>query len=334
MKKFGSIQALRAVAANLVVIYHAILLYSLHDHSYAVAASRFPDIGTSGVQCFFVISGFVMAGISKSETAGAFLRARLTRIYPIYWFYLALTITYFLLRNVNFDIPQVISAILLLPDGAKPILSVSWSLIHELYFYIVVALIIAFRAPLLPSLAVWAATIIISKAAETTTSTYVVGLVTHGYTLSFIAGMLVAILPIGRWAPAALIVGLASLPYGILHVSEQEITRSLLMGGPYVLILYGVINLERAGKLTAPMWLQRLGDASYSTYLSHILVVSLFCKIYGSIPHFGVIGDIIFVVVSMVAANIWGLLSYRFIELPILGYTRNFAKPLKMAHST
>jgi exopolysaccharide production protein ExoZ len=274
VQKIRIIQALRAVAANLVVIFHIVLLYSQYDPSYAPRAANFPDIGSVGVQCFFVISGFVIATVARRESVGEFLFARFARIYPIYWFYLAVTVGYLALRHVETDGPPVISSILLLPDAAKPRLSVSWSLIHEVYFYIVVALIMAARAPLFPALGCWAAAILIFKSSGAIADSPLMALITHGYTLEFIAGAFVTLLPFRKWNP------------------------------------------------TVPSWLQRLGDASYSTYLSHLLVLAPLCRGYASVPHIGWLGDLLFIVVSVAAANVWGLLSYRFIELPIMMTSR------------
>ena len=80
---FG-VQALRFVAAAMVVVTHAlnreVTLYSNPP------LPRAPWM-EAGVDIFFVISGFIMVYILKPDTRpGAFWLQRFTRIVPLYWF--------------------------------------------------------------------------------------------------------------------------------------------------------------------------------------------------------------------------------------------------------
>jgi exopolysaccharide production protein ExoZ len=77
MRKFDSIQYLRAVAALAVVLYHAGGLR--HGDTFAV--------GAAGVDIFFVISGFVMWSTSSAhpQSAREFFIRRLARVAPMYW---------------------------------------------------------------------------------------------------------------------------------------------------------------------------------------------------------------------------------------------------------
>src|SRR5437868_12148582 len=78
-----AVQMLRAVAATMVVFFHVnVHLMRLHSaplHSAWMA---------SGVDIFFVISGFIMWTSVEARggmSAGAFFRNRLIRIVPLYW---------------------------------------------------------------------------------------------------------------------------------------------------------------------------------------------------------------------------------------------------------
>ena len=96
----GNIQALRAVAALMVVVVHA----------YAVESTYLPGrpwttpfhvLGTYGVDLFFVISGTVMVAstagwFGKPGSPLRFLTRRATRIYPPYWIVSALVLVAFL----------------------------------------------------------------------------------------------------------------------------------------------------------------------------------------------------------------------------------------------
>ena len=77
---FGGIQGLRAVAALLVVIQHAIYC------AYVWRGDAYPHpppvrFGAIGVTLFFAISGFVIA-LNRRRPVGRFAAHRLLRIYP------------------------------------------------------------------------------------------------------------------------------------------------------------------------------------------------------------------------------------------------------------
>jgi peptidoglycan/LPS O-acetylase OafA/YrhL len=94
MNKFLSIQALRGIAALGVVAFHSLSI----EQKYSNGDSLLPDffrLGQSGVDLFFVISGFVMVTVTKERfkingESMRFLWGRLSRIYPTYWFYFLL----------------------------------------------------------------------------------------------------------------------------------------------------------------------------------------------------------------------------------------------------
>ena len=76
-----NVQVLRAAAAYLVVLYHARLLTPVGE------AVSF-DFGNAGVDIFFLISGFIIAHVSRSDDVGrpgAFLLKRVIRVVPLYW---------------------------------------------------------------------------------------------------------------------------------------------------------------------------------------------------------------------------------------------------------
>ena len=87
---FLGIQVLRGVAAMLVVFSHTVAqLFRFHPDS--VLMGNLVTMGTSGVDIFFVISGFVIFYTqferrhSRWLTSGQFMRRRCWRIFPLYW---------------------------------------------------------------------------------------------------------------------------------------------------------------------------------------------------------------------------------------------------------
>ncbi|HEY0331146.1 MAG TPA: acyltransferase [Rhodopseudomonas sp.] len=277
--RFASIQVLRAIAANMVVVSHLAIVESKYGHGFALIPPC-DGLGRAGVHMFFGISGFVMAVVVSGRPSWrGFLWARLTRIYPIYWFYTALVLLSALIVPVNSSFeqtPSLVRSLLLWPDATLPWLAVGWSLVHEMYFYLIVAVLLALRINLVAGLLIWAT----FTALPVPPRTPELALVFNAFSFEFIAGALLAL---------------------------------------------AILKLPRLP--TLPRWrlLETLGDASYSVYLSHVLVLSLIGRLFNLLPAHGWLAEAVFVVVCLVAANAWGVVSYRLLELPVINTVRSTA---------
>lgn len=212
--KLQSIQALRGVAALLVVFFHARAL-----EMKGIAANGLTEQpligglftnGFAGVDLFFVISGFIMVfvtrdGLNGLKPAASFLFARVTRIYPVWWAFVGCMTIYMLAahgvsgqsegwQKAAFGhpmVPYLVKSFLLVPQEPFPVLNVGWTLIHEVYFYIVFALFLLMPRKWLPFLlGGW--TIIVTAGAllgfsQPTAMTWV-SLAVHPMTLEFVLG--------------------------------------------------------------------------------------------------------------------------------------------------
>ena len=144
-RKLPTIQALRGIAAAMIVVLHAC-------HEAGLAKPGFPL--KMGVDLFFVISGFIMVYTSRAlfARAGAwreFVTRRLVRIVPVYWFYTTL------LAVVALALPSVLQKATVEPlhlflsyvfiphrgpaGNLHPFLEVGWTLNYEMCFYAVFA---------------------------------------------------------------------------------------------------------------------------------------------------------------------------------------------------
>ena len=98
--KIFNLQALRGIAVLLVIAYHLTKIEGKYGHGEGILPS-FLTIGMSGVDLFFVISGFVMVTVTRGwfQQKGKpvrFLYHRITRIYPVYWFYSLIVLAIYL----------------------------------------------------------------------------------------------------------------------------------------------------------------------------------------------------------------------------------------------
>jgi exopolysaccharide production protein ExoZ len=137
---FKSLQVLRGWAALAVVLYHlgyyADTIGRNPDNFFRLFDVRF----SYGGWFFFVVSGFLMTYLIDTGYR-LFLPRRLLRIYPSFWLaVIAVTFAKVLIFG-TVEIPGLWKVMLLLPFGPSMTcpLGVEWTLIYEVFFYLVCA---------------------------------------------------------------------------------------------------------------------------------------------------------------------------------------------------
>ena len=142
---FYNIQSLRGIAALLVVMHHVLPQFKAMDLS-NIVIEAIGKHGFMGVDIFFVISGFVMAKTSIGRTQGTatsfqFLTKRFSRIYLGFWPVFVLVLLYYNYFDPGFLESKHIwqSFLLINANMFDLVISPAWSLTYELYFYILVA---------------------------------------------------------------------------------------------------------------------------------------------------------------------------------------------------
>ena len=348
--RFASIQTLRALAILFVVLTHLTLIETKFGKGPAVLPA-FLGRGLGGIDLFFIISGLMMVTTSRGKfhsgkQAVSFIYNRLVRIYPLYWIYSTVALAAFLIHpawwvtNAPENWGDLLVSFLLLPSRLLPLLNVAWMLTHLIYFYFIFALFLwILKEERLPAgLTLWGLLVLVGQVYFRfgSSPSPTLDLLLHPYTLEFITGCFLGIL-FHRHRHRR---GLIYLTGGIilyggalfllnLFPPQGVITgwnRVLHFAPPAALILYGAITLERQGRLSLPPGFNRLGDASYSIYLSHVLVLSAAGSLWTFFPtpasfHHG------WVLTAMVGGVIFfGWLSFRYLESPLLIKFRDWGK--------
>lgn len=347
MNKINNIQGLRGIAVLLVAFSHLLRIEEKYGGNSIIP--EFVLFGVSGVDLFFVISGFVMVTITREKfrkpmEALKFIYHRIVRIYPVYWFYSVLVLIVFLLQPSWVNSAQgnqvdIVSSFLLLPQNMAPLVNVGWSLVHEMYFYwFFFLMMLLISEPFLPlALAVWGGVLVFSHIIAEPNNVYL-KLALHPLTLEFIGGCFVAIFyynhEIKRNRKVLLAISVISF---ILLIAGHEATqiisdvyttawwwRVLTFGVPSLLIVHCFVQLEKEGYVF-PKWLIALGDASYSIYLSHVLVLSALGRIWHVFSSDGVMDNLIAIPVLAALMLGFGLLSYYMVEKPFMKFFRKIA---------
>jgi peptidoglycan/LPS O-acetylase OafA/YrhL len=142
-ERFKELDALRGVAALLVVFFHFT--------SGRPEFNQFFKLGTTGVDLFFIISGFVIIMSLEHVAKGIdFVINRVSRLYPTYWVVVTFTFIIYLFRRGEILLPDVVNYFgnltmfqfyLRLPNIDGPY----WTMIIEMIFYILVLVLFKFK---------------------------------------------------------------------------------------------------------------------------------------------------------------------------------------------
>ena len=312
--RLDNIQALRALAAMMVVILHSYGLGMNAGHDLAFLAGADPW-GNAGVDLFFVISGFIMVHIytARPHSPGRFLANRVARIVPLYWLVIglfALAISRGAMAPVEAGPGQPWTSFLFVSQpvsGSVPLLFVGWTLEYEMFFYLCFAMAIAVAERTRIDL-------ILALSGLVGGSILLLGV--GSIALEFLFGALLArLLPLCKLTAkggAALTLGgavLLALGYGQPAAYEH---RVLCFGIPAAMIVAGAVVLpQRAGKVAV-----LLGDASYSLYLIHLFVLA---AIFAIVP---AESGWMAVLLALMAAQFYAVALHRLVERPLTTLVR------------
>lgn len=331
MKKYHGIQALRFVAASLVVAEH--LIGNVVQHWPGAASYRIPPLGFIGVIVFFGISGFIMVtsqynSFGKGGQSLRFFWHRILRILPLYA--IATTLQFINKRNFSDDytIVNYVKSLLFIPyvgDGNlyRPVLGQGWTLNLEMFFYLVFALSL-----LLPRLGGFLLSIAVfigiafaqTHASELNT---VMAFYANSIMLFFVCGMLIAlqvkravvrteavVVPAVTWM---LMLG-AGVWINLNLRGSEQLAYNLIMvcACLWTAASYQPVQLSAGTRLA-----ERLGDASYSTYLFHGFLLGALKILSNRVAEGQTFRLAVLVMVAIILANMIGFTLYAYVEQPI-----------------
>ena len=316
-KKITNVQALRAFAAINVVILHVIFNAEIYDN--AVVFFRFlKGWGGSGVDLFFVISGFVMVYIQwlKNKPPSAFFKDRLTRIVPNYWLFSLLIGALMMLapklfNKKVFSIGWLLCSLLFssqLMGYAEPIIFVGWTIEYEMFFYLFFAISLFFNS--------------IFKSFLTSTVLILISIFVFKMDpimLEFTFGMIIGQLYItkntsAQAAQKSLILGGIFFLLSIL-MKDSGVSRVVIYGLPSALIVFGCVNMAQMKDNI----FTKIGDASYSIYLVQVFTIPAFYK-FVQISNLSFLHNDFLALVCVTATILIGMFLYEIYEKRASGF--------------
>ena len=332
-QKFVGIQILRFVAAMLVVVMH--LTQAVSIHITGKGADNYWAAGSSGVDIFFVISGFVMAtstGPSPSamrdriQSAWIFLKRRFLRIVPLYWFYTlakaAVLITLpGLASRSSIDPGHLTASLLFIPAMSpwgfvEPTLPVGWTLNFEMLFYGVFAVAIALGVPRIRFCLL--ALMLVFFAGRYFDEVVPLAFYAQSIVFEFVLGICIAVY-FSRVKTLPTLAGWLAMGAGLILMFgfnwSSSADRLLTWGIAAAFLVLGALWLEpwtAKARVLAP--LSFLGDASYSIYLSHTFVVPAGVLV---LRKMGFQDMLVVAPTVLLAVVLSGCASYLWIERPM-----------------
>ena len=300
--KFEIIQIFRGIAALVVVLHHISAANSFYFHS--VTLNDIFSVGWSGVDFFFVLSGFIITyahakDMGHVKKVKPYLLKRAIRIYPTYWIFALLAICFYLKVN-HYSIREttyLMKSFFLINQNQEPVLRVAWSLIYEVSFYVLFAVYILlgfkwFVAGLMVHILLILTNVV---APSFLMGIPVIGFLSTNYNLLFVFGCITGLFVVKfsieniKKYKALLWIGgtigfLFSWKLSLTTVvfSKFSFNSRLLYGLSSCCLIIGAICFRKFNRSQFFTFWLRLGDASYVLYLCHILIIAFLYKIYSA----------------------------------------------------
>lgn len=339
--RFEGVQTLRFVAALLVVATHS----TLYARERLESSISVWDPGTIGVDIFFIISGFVMVVSSDKLTglpggAKEFFVRRLVRITPMYWLATTIKVAFLLavptaVLHAELDWGRIAASYAFLPtyspDGiAEPLLGVGWTLVFEMFFYLVFAIALAARrnviAVCVPVLVLCAGLSILRPNVAWPIWMYYFDHIV----LFFAVGMYLGRHVLGG-SLRLTVVGVAGclILHSVVAVTNHDYWLSpggALRAYVATAAVIAAIEIPRRLNIAMPTWSVALGDASYTLYLFHPILAP---AVPVALFKLGIISPALSIALTLVSMPLASWLIYRLVEKPTTNKLRRFVPVAK-----
>lgn len=340
-----SLQALRFYAAALIVVGHGMGHYqAMGGKSELVYALG--SMGYIAIDIFFVLSGFVLAlsletATKRHEGLGFFFSKRLVRLFSTYWIYLIIEVVGIWAFQPNkFEGLNILGSIFLTEiDFDKRLLPVSWTLTHEIYYYIVlISMFFIFKRKILLTSGVAFVLFLIGAFVHNNNSGgehMLLQFLLSPYSLEFFSGSLLycafkyvknleKIHPVWLLFLSLIMFMMANVYLeNLIDTYKNKLAlRVVLCGTGGLLMITAFICAEKQKMVTHAQAFISLGSSTYTLYLFHAPMLEVFYGTglrtwLGSKSQFTIeIGFVCLLTVIIYVAHFLG----KWIELPLYRY--------------
>jgi peptidoglycan/LPS O-acetylase OafA/YrhL len=280
--------------------------------------------GSIALVIFFIVSAFVVTMTSMKRTAKEFVLIRVSRLYPLFW--VSCVVGFIVSRYSPFPtyiayntLKDLLANLTMIPSllGFHLINPVYHTLVIEIGFYIFILLILAFK---LWDKILWIISVLIAASfIGILYSVWICSIVTP-----FIAGMLFYFIYAKKYTTWK-VYTLAALNFVSALLCSKSLADDIDLyykqpgsASPYIfalliIVIYAIFLLVSFRKINIPgsLFLQKLGELSYSFFLFHIYFLGIYWYFRNSIQ-----GDILLIGLAVVI-SIFSLLVNLLVEKPL-----------------
>lgn len=337
MNRIYSLQVFRGLAALAVVTTHTTIATGAFIADVPVWLDSILKRGYLGVDFFFVLSGFIImySHINDKKSLGStkdYIIKRLVRIFPAYLpICFGMLFLYRLMPELSASGGReysIISSIFLLPSSLPPVLSVAWTLVHELFFYFIFLSFFISRKLFFSVIFFWFLSILFWPGAG------VGGYILSPLNIEFMFGVFMALvfvkvsifnckekrLLLIKLSLLLILIGLIIIFFSIYVDSVVDYLERVLFSLGLSFVVLGVVYIDQHFlKYIWPNFLVVLGNASFSIYLIHNPLLSVTQRLLGKVPFIDWQLGLFF---GMAFSISTGLIYFKLVEKPITTQTR------------
>ncbi|RLP87489.1 acyltransferase [Micromonospora sp. BL4] len=338
--RLPSLTGLRWIAALLVFGFHAGTMRIIAEPDYRAVVDALFTLGLSGVQFFFILSGFVLVWSARpGQRRRDFWRRRVAKIYPNHLVLWAAALLVALWFADPISPAAAVENLLLLqawdprPGWFYSVNTVSWSLSCEVFFYLCLPLALPLLRRARPALlwalvvavpllilALWPAQALVPEASRW----WFTQIFPPVRSLEFWMGAAAAeLMRRGSWRGPGL--AGASVIFVVTWVAAAQWIRAelwtTLLAVAYLLVITAAADADVRGRRSP--WRSRplvwLGEVSFSFYLVHVLVMTTVLRWSGDwgVGFTGWRGPAVVLGFLLVTLFLAGLL-HRYVETPMM----------------
>lgn len=340
-QKLNLLQVFRGIAAVMVILAHCDLIFNQNFQKDFFG--KIFNFGGSGVDFFFVLSGFIILYIHQSDIGNrsklkSFFIKRVTRIYPIYWVVLTLKLSASLFFAYDPDTSQrnileIFKAFILFPQRqeilASSFLGVSWTLSYEVFFYLIFGLLIGLKPKLcFPIISIWLLLTFTHFIGifDLPKDSFMLNFIFNEHNLEFFLGCVAAYIVSKHKIPQEMtLICLGAFLYTLgainYYYKVVDISPVISFGIPSMLLVVGSTSLEMRKHVHVNKFLIYIGNASYSIYLMHGFFINnitkLILKVAPALTQNILILNMLGLIIAFIAL-LFGCAVYSYIEKPLL----------------
>jgi exopolysaccharide production protein ExoZ len=309
--------------------------------------------GGIGVSLFLILSGFCISHlyVGKSRQVfvwGMFVERRVVRIVPAYFVALAAVFTWIIYSGKKLDLFDVLTH-LTLTHNFFPSYSISygpyWTVALEMQLYLLFAIAMVLsrwvskRTLFCLGISLWLGWRLLAIGIFGTgfvPATFSFTFSAFGRLLEFLVGVMIAY----RWdritksnrlvkyqhfiAGFAAILILACMAIGSKIGATNPIKDVMLTAGLAMFFVLAIIPRTAISKMLSSTKLTRVGEATYSVYLFHALVIEMMANAFIKfVPRHG---ELVYLIATASICVLAGYVAYLVIEKPVMTWAKSWHK--------